>query len=392
MRKRCYIIKLIAIGATVGWAMHVGQPSVRSADLPETLRTLPYSAEVVRAMEQARQGLAAGAGESALESLHALLAKHSPALTAERLLLHREVARAFIELGFQDHALRTLSVALQDAEAANLHEQALAIQEELDAAYATFRRGTPEQAPVEAAERQRASHVQPAGLLDRLLGRRQHHHSHAQPTVAPVPGAPHGTSAPVVAPTTPAVPHTHQHNHGSFLWPRPAWNSAGLWQRFKHFFHRFRPQPVAQPGPPRMAPSRPTMPGLPQYPRADCETCRKRRPYPSIATPPVPTPPGPGVPYGGGYQQPAPAMPAVPTSPYSTLPAVPGHVHQGQPGGLQPIAPRPSWWQRIRQSVRASLQRLTRPPVSSPAPPMISPQWPDEAMQMGRTLQGEPVR
>ncbi len=415
MTNRRWMLKLIATGTAFGWAVSalpVATPAQQSR-VPETLRTLPYSAAVVRAMEQVRQGLALGQGEAALKPLHQLLDDATPALTPEQLLLHREVARAFIELGFSDHALRTLSVALQDAIAANQHEQALAIREELDAAYAAFRNGLPaasEPGAARTASEGRSDHtvqaVQPVGLFDRFLGRPRRRHQHQ-----PVPGTvwPQPSQAPVVTDTTAAVPapaapnavvpHTHQHNgswSAAYPAPRPR---VSLWHRFKHFFHQFRPQPpAARPWPPRVVQPQPRPRGLPQYPQAQCETCRKRQPYPSLATPPPPPVPGPTThrhSHQHGHVQPLPAAPtapgAVPMSPYSVPQVAPGHVHRPTPRIVPLGGRRPSLWQRIKQGVKASLGRFTRPP-SRPTAPMVSPQWPQEAVQMGNTLQGEPIR
>lgn len=352
------------------------------AAAPATLQTVPYSAIVVRALEAARRGLAQGRGEAALSPLHELLQGASPALSAEKLLLHREVARAFLELGYPDHALRTLSVALYDAEAAQEHEQALAIKEELDAVYVAFRLSRSD-----ARDGSGSDAVETAGLFDRFLPpRQQHPHANgpvtAPPTSSPAPMPSPVPPGPATVPPSGAVAPMHTH-------PPLAGPRVSLWQRVRHFFHALKPPRLPAPAwqRPAVTRRRAVVPGLPQYPRAECETCRKNNPRPSLATPPPPPQPGPVLPNSA-----APYAPGVPLSPYS---AVPPNSAGSQPPSL-PMPPRhrhrPSMWRRFSDALKGTLQRFRQPPTHRHVPTHISPAWPEEAVQMGNTLQGEPIR
>ncbi len=387
---RAVLLAAAALGTASMLAAHGGRGLCAAEQ--GALRDVPYSAPVLSVMDEARRAIAAGQPSEALVKLHQVLEFATPAFTVEKLELHRQVARAFAELGYPDHAVRTLQAALQDARVAGHDDIARAIEEDLKSV------GLDPTAAARGREQQ-------AGWLTRFLGSehavrhdrpvRPYGHQPVQsPGVVPggaVPGQV-ASEAPQSSSGIPAVPlsgpegvqpgHVYpvQPNSGS-LYPHAAHahghaaRRISVFDRIRHWWHSWMPQARARRS--YLAPRPVTPPALPQYPVAGCENCRKRGLNPSVAHPPAP-PLGTIPPVAG----PAHQAHQAPLSPYSGR----GHPHHIPPQvQASPVRPRRTGFlSRIGGLLRRPftvLRRRNAAPIHQ-----VSPGWPPVEPQLGGVI------
>jgi hypothetical protein len=320
-------------------------PPTKVHQRPAELQNLPYSARVLQSLQRAQAWKKAGQEARAIAELHQLLATRTPARSQQDLVFHQEIARAFLELGFSDHAYRTLQAASVDAEASGFHSEAEAIRQEI-----RVLEGAP-QIPSDgwrpAGNRVSASGIRPVQALQ----------------TAPQPLAPTGPALPAPHQQAPTPPAAYSPRN---LPPHP--HRIGLRQRWRLLVEQLRPRPRA----PRPAIPPLTTPGLPQYPRPSCQVCGQSWAVPSTATPPAPPSPypaatlpnsavSPGMPLQGTY---GPAPVAPPTNPSAPDPqpsrfSLPPLWSPAQPS-MEPLP-------RLRAVFGAPLRWL-RPASNAPTP------------------------